>query len=49
MAFSAMPFWKWTVVEDVDAVLLGKVLKGLFDFHHLFGGKFGHEVDVLQS
>ncbi len=36
------------VVEDADAVLLGKVLKGLFGFNHLFGGKLGHEVDVLQ-
>jgi hypothetical protein len=36
------------VVEDADAVMLGKVLKGLFGFHRLFGGKIGHEVDVLQ-
>jgi hypothetical protein len=36
------------VVEDADAVMLGKVLNCLFGFHHLFGGKLGHEVDVLQ-
>jgi hypothetical protein len=36
------------VVEDADAVLLGKVLEGLFGFHCLFRGKLGHEVDVLQ-
>jgi hypothetical protein len=35
------------VVEDADAVLFGKVLKGLFGFHFLFGGKLGHKVDVL--
>jgi hypothetical protein len=36
-------------VDDADAVLLGKVFKGLFGFHHLFGGKLGHKVYVLQS
>ncbi len=37
------------VVEDADAVLFGKVLKGLFDFLYLFGGELGHKLDVLQS
>ncbi len=37
------------VADNADAVLLGKVLKELFGFHCLFGGKLGHEVDVLQS
>ncbi len=37
------------VVEDADTVLSGKVLKGLFGFHCLFGGELGHKVDVLQS
>ncbi len=36
------------VVEDADTVLLRKVLEGLFGFNHLFGGKLGHEVNVLQ-
>ncbi len=36
------------VVEDADDVLLGKVLKCLFGFHRLFGGKLGHEEDVLE-
>jgi hypothetical protein len=37
------------VVEDADAVLLGKVFKGLFGFHCFFRGELGHQVDVLQS
>jgi hypothetical protein len=36
------------VVEDVDTLLLGKVLKGLFGFNPLFVGKLGHKMDVLQ-
>ena len=36
------------VVEDADAVLLGKVLKGLFSFHGLLGGELGHQMDVLE-
>jgi hypothetical protein len=36
------------VVEDADAVLLSKVLECFFGFHRLFGGKLGHEVDVLE-
>jgi hypothetical protein len=37
------------VVEDADAVLLGKVFKGLFGFHCFFLGELGHQVDILQS
>ncbi len=37
------------VVEDADAVLLGKVFKGLFGFHCFFRGELGHQMDVLQS
>ncbi len=37
------------VMEDAYAVLFGKVFEGLFDFHCLFGGELGHQVDVLQS
>ncbi len=36
------------VVEDVYAVLLGKVLKGLLGFHGFLGGKLGHQMDVLE-
>ncbi len=37
------------VVEDADAVLLGKVFEGSFGFHCFFRGELGHQVDVLQS
>ena len=37
------------VVEDVDAMLLGKVFKGSVGFHCLFRGELGHKVDVLWS
>ncbi len=37
------------VVEDADAVLLGKVFEGLFGLHCFFGGELGHQVDVFQS
>ncbi len=30
------------VVEDADAVLLGKVFKGLLGFHCFFRGELGH-------
>jgi hypothetical protein len=36
------------VVEDADAVLLGKVLEGLLGFHGLLLGEFGHQMDVLE-
>ncbi len=36
------------VVEDADAVLLGKVLKGLLGFHGLLEGELGHSMDVLE-
>ncbi len=36
------------VVEDAYAMLLGEVFKGLFGFHGLLRGKFGHEVDILE-
>jgi hypothetical protein len=36
------------VVEDADAVLLGKVFKGLLGFHGFLGGKLGHQMDVLE-
>ncbi len=36
------------VVEDADAVLLGKVLKGSLGFHGLLGGELGHQMDVLE-
>ncbi len=36
------------VVEDANAMLLSKVLEGLFGFNCLFRGKLGHEVNVLQ-
>ena len=36
------------VVEDTDAVLLGKVLEGTFGFNPLFWGELGHQVYVLQ-
>ncbi len=37
------------VMEDAEAMLLGKVFKGLFGFHCFFRGELGHQVDVLQS
>ena len=37
------------VVEDAEAVLLGKVFEGSFGFHCFFGSELGHQVDVLQS
>jgi hypothetical protein len=37
------------VVEDADAVLLGKVFEGLLGFHFFFRGELGHQVDILQS
>ncbi len=36
------------VVEDVDAMLLGKVLKGSLGFHGFLGGELGHQMDVLE-
>jgi hypothetical protein len=36
------------VVEDADAVLLGKVLEGLLGFHGFLGGKLGHQMNVLE-
>jgi hypothetical protein len=36
------------VVEDVDAVLLRKVFKGLLGFHGFLGGKLGHQMNVLE-
>ncbi len=36
------------VVEDVDTVLLGEVLKGLLSFHGLLGGELCHQMDVLE-
>ncbi len=36
------------VVEDADAVLLGEVLKGSLGFHGFLGGKFGHQMNVLE-
>ncbi len=36
------------VVEDADAMLHGKVLKGLLSFHGLLGGELGHQMDVLE-
>jgi hypothetical protein len=36
------------VVEDADVVLLGRVLKCSFGFHHFFGGELDHEIDVLE-
>jgi hypothetical protein len=36
------------VVEDADAVLLGKVFKHALGFHHFFRGELGHEVNVLE-
>ncbi len=36
------------VVEDADAVLLGKVLKGLLGVHGFLGGELHHQIDVLE-
>jgi hypothetical protein len=36
------------VVEDADAVLLGKVLEGSLGFHGFLGGKFGHQMNLLE-
>jgi hypothetical protein len=36
------------VVKDADAMMLGKVFKCAFDFHHLFRAELGHEVNVLE-
>ncbi len=36
------------VVEDADAMLLSKVLEGLLGFHGFLGGKFGHQMNVLE-
>jgi hypothetical protein len=36
------------VVEDVDAVLLGEVLEGLFGIHDFLGAEFCHQMDVLE-
>ena len=36
------------VVEDADAVLLGKVLERALGFHCFFRGELGHEMDVLK-
>ncbi len=36
------------VVEDADAVLLGKVLEGLLGVHGFFGGELCHQMDVLE-
>jgi hypothetical protein len=36
------------VVEDADAMLLGKVLKRALSFHGLSRGNLGHQVDVLE-
>ncbi len=36
------------VVEDADAMLLGEVLKGLLGIHGFLGGKFGHQMNVLE-
>ncbi len=36
------------VVEDANAVLLGKVLKSSLGFHGLLRGELGHQMDVLE-
>jgi hypothetical protein len=36
------------VVEDADAVLLGKVFKGSLGFHGFLRGKLGHQMNVLE-
>ncbi len=36
------------IMKDADAVLLGKVLKGLLGVHGFLGGELGHQMDVLD-
>ncbi len=36
------------VVEDADAMLLGKVLERALSFNCFFRGELGHEMDVLE-
>jgi hypothetical protein len=36
------------VVEDADAMLFGKVLKGLLCIHGFLGGELRHQMDVLE-
>jgi hypothetical protein len=36
------------VVEDADAVLLGKVLKGSLGVHGFLRGELRHQMDVLE-
>ncbi len=36
------------VVEDANAVLFGKVLKGLLGIHGFLGGELCHQMDVLE-
>ncbi len=36
------------VVEDADAVLLGKVFEHAFGFHCFLGGELGHEVNIIE-
>ncbi len=36
------------IVEDADAMLLGKVLEGLLGVHGFLGGEHGHQMDVLE-
>jgi hypothetical protein len=36
------------VVKDVDAMLLGEVLKHAHSIHRLFRGEHGHQMDVLE-
>jgi hypothetical protein len=36
------------VVEDADAVLLGKVLEGSLGVHGFLGGELRHQMDVLE-
>jgi hypothetical protein len=36
------------VVEDADAVLLGKVLEGLLGIHGFLGGELCYQMDVLE-
>ncbi len=36
------------VVEDADAMLLGKVLKGLLGIHGFLRGELCHQMDVLE-
>jgi hypothetical protein len=36
------------VVEDADAVLLGKILEGLLGIHGFLGGELRHQMDLLE-